>query len=105
MDWIGEGVGVGGHVGCPVLADRQYSGRDRFMMSDLVPETPKELDEVLIGRQALHAFRLRFQHPRTKDWIEVEAPLALDIRRALEMLRIHRPKRFDDHVPCSHDVL
>ena len=76
-----------------VLADKQYSGRDRFLMSDLVPGTPKDSDEVLIARQALHAFRLRFQHPRTKDWIEVEAPLAADIRRALAALRTHRPKR------------
>jgi 23S rRNA pseudouridine1911/1915/1917 synthase len=81
------------HVGCPVLADKQYSGRNQFLLSDLVPGTPKESDETLIARQALHAFRLRFQHPRTKDWIEVEAPLAPDIRRALEAIRIHRPKR------------
>jgi len=81
------------HVGCPVLADKQYSGRDRFLMSDLVPGTPKDEDVALIGRQALHAFRLRFQHPRTNGWIEVEAPLAPDIRRALEALRTHRPKR------------
>lgn len=81
------------HVGCPVLADKHYSGRDRFLLSDVVPGTPKEADEILIGRQALHAFRLRFQHPRTNDWIEVEAPLAPDIRRALDMLRHHRAKR------------
>ena len=81
------------HVGCPVLADKHYSGRDRFLLSDLVPGTPKESDETLIGRQALHAFRLRFQHPRTKVWIEVEAPLAPDIRRTLEAIREHRPKR------------
>jgi len=81
------------HVGCPVLADKQYSGRDRFLLSDLVPGTAKEADEVLIGRQALHAYRLRFKHPRTEEWIEVEAPLAPDIRRALEAVRLHRPKR------------
>jgi 23S rRNA pseudouridine1911/1915/1917 synthase len=82
-----------GFVGCPVLADRLYSGRDRFLLSDLVPHLPREQDEVLIGRQALHAFRLRFRHPRTGEWIEVEAPLAPDIRRTLEALRTHRPVR------------
>lgn len=81
------------HVGCPVLADKQYSGRDRFLLSDLIPDTPKELDDILIGRQALHAFRLRFQHPRTNDWIEVEAPLAPDIRQTLNALRAHRARR------------
>lgn len=80
-------------AGCPVLADKAYSGRDRFLLSDLLPNVPREEDDVLIDRQALHAFRLRFRHPRTAEWIEVEAPLAPDIRRTLEALRIHRPKR------------
>ena len=53
----------------------------------------REQDEVLIGRQALHAFRLRFRHPRTNEWIEAEAPLPPDMRRALEAIRTHRPLR------------
>ncbi len=81
------------HVGCPVLADKHYSGRNSFLLSDLIPATSQEADEPLMGRQALHAFRLRFQHPRTKSWIEVEAPLASDIRHTLDMLRLYRPKR------------
>ena len=80
-------------VGCPVLADRLYSGRDSVRLSDLVPGLPKERDEVLIGRQALHAFRLRFRHPRTGEWLEAEAPLPPDMRRLLEALRAHRPRR------------
>ena len=79
------------HVGCPVLADKIYGGRDRVNLSDLV--SGAETDEVLIGRQALHAFRLRFQHPRTGTWIEAEAPLPPDIRRTLDALRLHRPRR------------
>ncbi|HVK17505.1 MAG TPA: RluA family pseudouridine synthase [Fimbriiglobus sp.] len=80
-------------VGCPVLADRQYSGRDRFLMSDVVPGLARSEDEVLLARQALHAFRLRFKHPRKGTWVEVEAPLPADIRRALEALRTHRSLR------------
>jgi len=80
-------------VGCPVLADRLYSGRDRVTLAELIPGIALEQDEVLIGRQALHAFRLRFHHPRTNEWIEVEAPLPPDIRRLLDTLRIHRPFR------------
>jgi 23S rRNA pseudouridine1911/1915/1917 synthase len=80
-------------VGCPVAADRLYSGRDRLMLSDLVPGLPREQDEVLIGRQALHAFRLRFRHPRTNEWIEAEAPLPPDMRRVVEALRRHRAVR------------
>jgi len=80
-------------VGCPVLADKLYSGRDRLTLADLVPGISFEQDELLIGRQALHAYRLRFRHPRTGEWIEVEAPLAPDIRRMLDALRVHRPVR------------
>jgi 23S rRNA pseudouridine1911/1915/1917 synthase len=80
-------------VGCPVLADRQYSGRDRFLMTDVVPGLARSEDESLLARQALHAFRLRFKHPRKGAWVEVEAPLPADIRRALEALRKYRPLR------------
>jgi 23S rRNA pseudouridine1911/1915/1917 synthase len=80
-------------VGCPVLADRLYSGRDRFTLADVVPGLPREQDEVLLGRQALHAFRLRFRHPRSGEWVEVEAPLPPDMRRTLVVLRLHRPFR------------
>src|SRR5947209_2975840 len=51
-------------AGCPVLADKVYSGRDQFRLSDLVPVLLPGEDRVLLGRQALHAYRLRFQHPR-----------------------------------------
>lgn len=81
------------HAGCPVLADKLYGGRDQVKLSDLVPHLPREQDEVLIGRQALHAFRLRFRHPHTGQWIEAEAPLPADMRRLLEALRLHRPSR------------
>jgi 23S rRNA pseudouridine1911/1915/1917 synthase len=81
------------HVGCPVLADRIYGGRDSFRLLELDPKLPRDQDEVLIGRQALHAFRLRFRHPRTQLWIEAEAPLPPDMRRVLEALRKYRPVR------------
>jgi 23S rRNA pseudouridine1911/1915/1917 synthase len=81
------------HAGAPVLADKLYGGRDRLKLSDLVPNLPQSEDEVLIDRQALHAYRLRFRHPRTDQWIEAEAPLPPDMRRVLEALRKHRPVR------------
>lgn len=81
------------HVGSPVLADKVYGGRSEVRLSDLVPNLPRAEDAVLIGRQALHAYRLRFRHPRTEQWIEAEAPLPEDMRRVLEALRRHRPYR------------
>lgn len=81
------------HAGCPVLADKLYSGRDRFTLRDLDPNCRAEDDEVLLERQALHALRLRFRHPKHGGWIEAEAPLPSDMRRTLELMRRHRPVR------------
>jgi 23S rRNA pseudouridine1911/1915/1917 synthase len=80
-------------VGCPVLADKIYSGRDVFRLSDLVAGLGPEADEVLLPRQALHAARLRFFHPRLRQTIEAEAPLPPEFERTLAALRKHRPPR------------
>lgn len=74
-------------IGCPVLADKLYGGRDRFCLSDLTPDLDSGADEVLLPRQALHAARLRFQHPVLKKPLAIEAPLPPDMVRTLEALR------------------
>jgi 23S rRNA pseudouridine1911/1915/1917 synthase len=81
------------HAGCPVLADKLYGGRAHLKLADLTPDAAAGGEVVLIGRQALHAFRLRFRHPRTEQWIEAEAPLPADMRGTLEALRKYRPAR------------
>jgi 23S rRNA pseudouridine1911/1915/1917 synthase len=80
-------------VGCPVLADKAYSGRDELRLSDLVRDLPPEGDRVLMPRQALHARRLRFYHPRHQRMIEVEAPLPPEFQATLQALREHRGLR------------
>src|SRR5436305_4072999 len=77
-------------IGCPVLADKVYSSRDALRLSDLIPGIEPDRDELLLTRQALHARRLRFSHPRTKRIVEVEAPLPEEFMKALEALRLHR---------------
>jgi 23S rRNA pseudouridine1911/1915/1917 synthase len=77
-------------VDCPVLADKVYSGRDCLRLSDLAAGV--EHDEVLMPRQALHAHRLRFMHPRKRAVIEVTAPLPADFERTLAALRQYRGK-------------
>jgi 23S rRNA pseudouridine1911/1915/1917 synthase len=78
-------------VGCPVLADKIYSGRDGLRLSDLVPGLDEASDEVLLSRQALHAHRLRFRHPRKGNILEIEAPLPPEFQKTLTALRRHRP--------------
>src|SRR5207253_6901790 len=70
-------------VGCPVLADKTYGGRDCLRLSDLVTNVGEEADEVLMPRQALHACRLRFHHPRRGTFIETEAPLPVEFEKTL----------------------
>jgi 23S rRNA pseudouridine1911/1915/1917 synthase len=77
-------------IGCPVLADKVYSGRDCLRLSDLVPGLDPSADEMLLERQALHAFRIRFRHPRKGNLLEIEAPLPAEFQRTLAALRQHR---------------
>ncbi len=58
------------HIGHPVLGDPVYGGGGGG-----------------IGRQALHAARLEFTHPRTGERIVCTAPLPEDFARVLDTLR------------------
>ncbi|HEY4259461.1 MAG TPA: RluA family pseudouridine synthase [Schlesneria sp.] len=80
------------HLGHPVVADRLYEGHAALWMSDLIENLPEEEDELLIQRQALHAFRLCFNHPVTGKRLEFEAPLPEDFMKALTAIRTHRAK-------------
>jgi 23S rRNA pseudouridine1911/1915/1917 synthase len=80
-------------VGCPVLADKIYGGRDSLQLSDVVPDLDPQDEETLMPRQALHASRLRFQHPRLGRVIEGVAPLPGDFVRTLEALRKYKSCR------------
>jgi len=62
-------------IGHPVLGDATY-GRKR--QSPLTART---------RRQMLHAHRIGFEHPRTKRWIELTAPLPADMKELLNWLR------------------
>ena len=80
------------HLGHPIVADRLYEGRSSLMRSDLMDDVPEDQDELLIGRQALHALKLGFDHPVTGKRMEFEAPLPEDFQRALDSIRQYRAK-------------
>jgi 23S rRNA pseudouridine1911/1915/1917 synthase len=73
------------HIGCPVLCDKLYSGRDRITRGELT-RNPDDR-EVILARQALHASRLTLAHPATGERLEFMAPTAEDMQRVLEVLR------------------
>jgi 23S rRNA pseudouridine1911/1915/1917 synthase len=72
-------------AGHPLLGDAAYGGTRRE--ARLAPESPVRRAAEAIGRQALHAARLSFDHPRTGRRVTFEAPLPADFRRALRILR------------------
>lgn len=81
------------HLGHPMLADKMYGGHSLVRLSELQnivnPETkviPQEGD-VLINRQALHAYQLEFKHPESGQTLSFEAELPRDFKRTLTALR------------------
>ena len=58
------------HIGHPVLGDWLYEG----------------LNPLLIDRQALHAAKLTFTHPMTKERVTFEASIPEDMKKAIEKL-------------------
>ena len=71
--------------GHPLLADAAYGGRKRE--ARLPPGDPVRRAAEAIGRQALHAWRLAFAHPRTGAPVRFEAPPPADFAAALAILR------------------
>ncbi|NKM94696.1 RluA family pseudouridine synthase [Rhizobium leguminosarum] len=73
------------HIGHPLLGDTVY-GAGFKTKANLLPE---EIRKVVNGfsRQALHAFMLQFEHPRTGEIMHFEVPLPDDMVELVEALR------------------
>jgi 23S rRNA pseudouridine1911/1915/1917 synthase len=71
------------HLGHPIVGDPVYSGPQWRGIPD------KKIQKALssLERQALHATRITFPHPRDGRVMVVEAPLPEDMRKIIEMLR------------------
>ncbi|SCJ82912.1 Ribosomal large subunit pseudouridine synthase D [uncultured Eubacterium sp.] len=59
------------HIGHPLVGDYLYGGENPW----------------LIERQALHAFKLSFNHPLTGERLEIEAPLPADIQEVIKKIK------------------
>ena len=71
------------HIGFPVVGDPLYAGRRR-VPAGCTPALAAELHA--FRRQALHAARLRLEHPLTGRELAWEAPLPEDMQRLLAAL-------------------
>ena len=78
------------HILTPIVADRMYIGQSTLTRSEVrksSSDAPNSEDDVLIARQALHAFRLTIRHPVSGKEIQFEAPFPDDFQRTLDFLR------------------
>ncbi len=68
------------HIGHPLVGDPVYGRTPKW--------AKKAFDPAVVGfsRQALHAFELRFLHPRTGESMTFEAPLSPDLEMLLSFL-------------------
>ena len=67
------------HIGHPILGDETYATGFKTKAARLSPDARSALDA--LGRQALHAYRLGFQHPETGEFVEFHSELPADLRR------------------------
>jgi 23S rRNA pseudouridine1911/1915/1917 synthase len=71
------------HVGYPIVGDPVYGGRRR-LPAGATPALKAALEG--FRRQALHAERLSFTHPRSGEPVSYHAPLPADLRELLGAL-------------------
>jgi 23S rRNA pseudouridine1911/1915/1917 synthase len=71
------------HIGHAIVGDPLYSGRQWRNLAD--PRIQSACRS--FPRQALHARRLAFEHPVSKEAVEFEAPLPPDLEELLRVLR------------------
>ncbi len=72
-------------IGHPIVGDHLYGGGPLYR-SQLLGH-PEKAEDPIITRQALHAWRIEFTHPRTRQRMELEAPLPPDFVNAITALR------------------
>lgn len=66
------------HIGHPLIGDAEYGAAFKTKANKLPPELAPIVSA--FARQALHAFLLQFEHPRTGQLMHFEAPLPADMQ-------------------------
>lgn len=72
------------HIGHSVACDRLYANQEQLSNVDL--HDSGDPQEVIISRQALHAFAIEFAHPITSESHRIEAPLRSDMQDLINAL-------------------
>lgn len=79
------------YIGHPVVGDPTYGTR-RQTPARFGPKSKVEFEQLIrnLRGQALHAYKLSFDHPRTGEPMEFEAPMAPAMHNLIEWLREHK---------------
>ena len=72
----------------PIVGDRMYGG-SLLSLAELSGDRSKPTSPI-IDRQALHAWKIRFAHPISKQPVELEAPWPDDFQALVQALREYR---------------
>ncbi|MDR2439094.1 MAG: RluA family pseudouridine synthase [Planctomycetaceae bacterium] len=79
-------------TGYPILCDKMYGGRKIITQEEIFGTLPVSISDdspagtVILCRQALHARKLRFVHPKTEKEIEIVAPIPPDMKSVIDCL-------------------
>src|SRR5262249_15994760 len=74
------------HIGHPILGDATYGTGFKTKVSRLGPKARAALEP--LGRQALHAYLLRIEHPERHEILEFRSELPGDLRRLTDALHM-----------------
>jgi 23S rRNA pseudouridine1911/1915/1917 synthase len=70
----------------PIVGDSVYCGRRvRKKLTDEM-NLAGIIDSVMVSRQMLHAWRLEFTHPVTRECFAIEAPVPKDMTDLIDVL-------------------
>jgi 23S rRNA pseudouridine1911/1915/1917 synthase len=72
------------HIGHPLLGDATYGTGFKTKAAQLPPDARVALEA--LGRQALHAYLLGFEHPTTGEYVEFRSELPPDLARLRDAL-------------------
>ncbi|THH40314.1 RluA family pseudouridine synthase [Neolewinella litorea] len=79
------------YLGHPLIVDPFYGKRTEFLLSEIKGRRynmgKHEVERPLLDRVPLHASRLGFTHPDTREWMHFEVDLPKDMRAMLNQLR------------------
>ena len=82
------------YIGHPLFNDAQYGG-DRVLKGTVFTKYKRFVENCfeLLPRQALHAYLLEIDHPRTGKRMKFESPLPADMQAVLERWRVYTNAR------------